>query len=595
MNVINDNNSSSRFDTPEDNSNDAGLKINHTFTNPRNIIRNSDANKSGLKPNSTSHSLVPENEFYEVTINTSNLLVSTGISNDADRRHDSNKSPLAVLELNPGKQKHLEFEASTEYEINHDNECIQNHMDDLDSPGIKPDILDPSSDLRNRSQAQIGNHDCVDGTEISNHLHDNFDQDPEFLALVEYLADLFPKVNRTELKLLLKTTDNLDELVESLFIEDETSFLAKEEEEVQANLQKSVKYSPAVYTLKDMFPDHDPDVLQSLLDKHGGDLQLASTDLLSGNVSDKKAKRKLPARSPRNQWNALQDSANKLQELLGISNAEAISYLHANQRKFPETLVDIIKRHRKTVQVSKDTGIPLGGRVQRTRTGDTRLSRRTRNGNQSKPELKAEQEQELINFFNSNIPVQEIGYEFLVKLHEYFEGDLVKVVSLCQYVIDNDIAYMIPKLMNKVEYKPEIKLKKPEITKIFDTDSNKVSALTNASRNTNNNDELESFILTGKLDLHGLNLAHALQLTRQVLNYWWNKELDSRINEGRLTRYGSKAEFAGTVEIVTGRGIHSVNGVSILKQEVSKYLTRNNYLFNEGVGKFEVYGRKKNN
>lgn len=438
-------------------------------------------------------------------------------------------------------------------------------------------------------EPEADDYDYIGDAAYSELLYDELDQDPEFLSLVEYLADLFPKVSRTELKFLLKTTDNLEELIESLFLEEETLSLVKQEEEYQASIVNEVQYSNDVYVLKDMFPNHDNDVLQTVLDENRGDLQLASNALLTGNVSGNFEKIPTSVATVNNQWDAIQDSAGKLHELLGLSNGEILSYLHSNQRRFVETLVDIIKNHRKPVPVVTNT-VPKGGRVQRGRKGKVQLGR---NGNniQYRYGPGSSEYQELSNFFSSNVPVQEIGFEFLAKALNFFEGDFIKVMNLCQYLIDEDYAYMISKLSNRVEYKPEIKIAKPDIGDIFKNYSNKVSNL-NSDWKDINQDKFETFKSTGKLDLHRLKLAHGLQITRQVLGYWWTKEMDARINEGRLTKYGSTAEFSGTVEVITGRGIHSVNGVSILKQEVLKYLQKNQYLFNEGVGRFEVYGKK---
>lgn len=85
----------------------------------------------------------------------------------------------------------------------------------------------------------------------------------------------------------------------------------------------------------------------------------------------------------------------------------------------------------------------------------------------------------------------------------------------------------------------------------------------------------------------------ALALTKRVLDAWWQEEIEQRIEHGKLNLYGSSGVFVNNLLIVTGRGIHSANGVSIIRRYVKDHLVRNGYIFEEGIGNFEVQGLRK--
>ena len=63
--------------------------------------------------------------------------------------------------------------------------------------------------------------------EYSEFVYDELDEDPNFIDLVETLADLFPTYAKTDLKFRLKFADSVEELIEELFIETESRIYLK--------------------------------------------------------------------------------------------------------------------------------------------------------------------------------------------------------------------------------------------------------------------------------------------------------------------------------------------------------------------------------
>jgi hypothetical protein len=79
-----------------------------------------------------------------------------------------------------------------------------------------------------------------------------------------------------------------------------------------------------------------------------------------------------------------------------------------------------------------------------------------------------------------------------------------------------------------------------------------------------------------KIDLHGLRVGAALGI------------LDARFEaiKQQMTRAGVRAQH---VEVVTGKGLHSVNRVAKIKPAVAKYLSEKAYSFRENEGSLSVY------
>lgn len=103
------------------------------------------------------------------------------------------------------------------------------------------------------------------------------------------------------------------------------------------------------------------------------------------------------------------------------------------------------------------------------------------------------------------------------------------------------------------------------------------------------------FLDSKRLDLHGLKSDTAMSLITTALKKWWNEELFQR--EGNATKavhvQSLKAQFVSPLEIITGKGLHSESGKSVIKQRCKAYLQNNNYTFIENSGSFFVTGLKK--
>ncbi|CAI8499860.1 unnamed protein product [Hanseniaspora opuntiae] len=96
------------------------------------------------------------------------------------------------------------------------------------------------------------------------------------------------------------------------------------------------------------------------------------------------------------------------------------------------------------------------------------------------------------------------------------------------------------------------------------------------------------------VDLHGETVAGALMTISNSVRNWWHRELYLRGNKATRMQDAKslKALYTGPLKIITGKGLHSKNGISIIRIQCRNYLRLNFYTFEEHEGHFIVTGRK---
>lgn len=96
------------------------------------------------------------------------------------------------------------------------------------------------------------------------------------------------------------------------------------------------------------------------------------------------------------------------------------------------------------------------------------------------------------------------------------------------------------------------------------------------------------------VDLHGETVAGALMTISNSVRNWWHRELYLRGNKAVNIQDAKslKALYTGPLKIITGKGLHSKNGISIIRIQCRNYLRINFYTFEEHDGYFTVSGRQ---
>lgn len=500
------------------------------------------------------------------------------------------------------------------------------------------------------SSNSIKDRNLTTEQEYTQFFYDKIDSDPNFINLVEQLSEIFPTFSKTDLKIRLKLNDNVEQLIEELFIECEqnelldTENMAKEEaarlqgpshseEPTKQGLawyQKPSKPGPKLQLskyivetcqLQEIFPHLSSPLIEQVLIKRNGDMDAASVDLLDpGSIETKGDK------SQANAWENNTDLMHRLKIFLNISDSgttagqnptkrvledeEIQFHIRKCRQDYSETLKSIIINCRPKVQ-HKVTVRDIGGRVQRGGSRTTSRSKTEYRLTPSTYKYKANRAEslELQQMYLNNEELQMLDESVLINALEFYEGDCDKVLQFAIEVLSNRSVEQLPTVKYSLGIDSKNKLTKQSTSNgIKPTHGeivyqNLVESFTGYSAKRRQSSlnfltsittkDISKYVSGSKVDLHGKTALEALTLTRKVLDAWWQEEIEQRIEHGKLNLYGSLAVFVDNLLIITGRGIHSVNGISIVRRYVKDYLVRNRYVFDERVGNFEIKGMRK--
>lgn len=459
--------------------------------------------------------------------------------------------------------------------------------------------------------------------DYTKYVYDEFDEDEDFQALSDQIADLFPSYSRTDLKVRLKVTEDISELIEELFLEQETNDILQKVSQENRDLdyeESRRHFGPDVYQLKEIFPTHDLDVLERLLGQYNGDLEMVTDALLSGTISATYERVESKAQTlliPDTElWGTLQQAAVKLASLCDISTNEAIGFLEANNGKFVETLIQVVLSlaHR-TVAAAPvpevKQAIPRGGRVQRgganIRVVKRKVAMTTTSPRTYKYSLSSNESREMFNMYASNPALGTVDRKFLEKALEFYSGDPIRVIDICRLIVEHDCGYLTTrdgknnskKLsgVDGVSYATaasnaasrSLAFTSSSMAPQFAKLRSKIIASLPVGRDLKSS-SFQEYKRSGDLDLHHLKLVSAILVTKLALKDWWQRELSEREYEGKLSKYGARAEFVSSLVLITGRGLHSAGGIPVIKRAVGNYLKTNGFLYDEGVGSFVVTG-----
>ncbi|CAN3376678.1 hypothetical protein DIURU_004465 [Diutina rugosa] len=475
----------------------------------------------------------------------------------------------------------------------------------------------------------------IDEDDYDTYAYSEVDDSKEFQELLEQLMGLFPRFARYELALLMKTSDSIEDLIEYLCVESESlSILQDMADEAEAAAPKV--YDEAVLQLKEVFPNVDIEALEQAFDAHHKDIATTTEYLLRTDVNENADFLNFTTPSQK----AKRESVETVAELLDVTPDLAREYMnHKGNQTIVDAIIEIILWHKPT---------PPSAQSSASSSSSSSLSRVQRGGKSGKPRQRAPQYKyrpqsseavELKEWYNSNPKFRsQFPMKFMVESLIYFSGEVQRVVGLAVELVSMHLADkfrerydVISKRKRPAELTPQerlalaasadqvapnpqmrtlgntfadaVKVKKPQdpsqARRAVDSHRQAMShqftqvKFYMAGKNTPQMEQLINAFKRGSdLDLHGLRLAEAVDVTRKALTLWWQNELHSREQQGQLHKYGSKAQFAGSVKVITGRGLHSEGGVSVIRKAVDGLLRMGNYTFESQVGAFVVTGKR---
>lgn len=452
-------------------------------------------------------------------------------------------------------------------------------------------------------------------------------------SMVAELSGIFPGKERTDVRNALESANGN--------LEDACDILLTEPDEICSTVISEDNTDP-LEELKIMFPDTDFDRIKSIYDRCQ-DVDAAITELLSlplllleDDEEQKRAEKEVKTRqraqpqpaAERAAWNSTSDKIKIIRGYTNVPASVARQAFHRSSFNALKAIIELIwttdyydeepetdeKDLPKEPKLSTKT--PNGGKVQSAR-GFAHASFNSFDLIGSKAESEtpkilpkttysysesSKEARELREIVQSNAAMRCINRTFLKRALTFYKGNLSMTVSLASHIIDADLSsatFKSPQDISALELKRGFQLTTIKSQKNLSSSRTTACSSQDGPLKLQNDENYEkglrmidNLFEAPRLDFHGFVPKDAIDVLRICLVKWWKEELSKReINRHKLSI--SRVLNVSPLEVVTGRGIHSVGGVSTLKIKVRRFLNDNNYLFSEEPAYFIVEGKKK--
>ncbi|GAV52048.1 hypothetical protein ZYGR_0AG00390 [Zygosaccharomyces rouxii] len=407
---------------------------------------------------------------------------------------------------------------------------------------------------------------------------------------VALLVEMFPNKPVDDLNLALKSSNGiLDDACAMLVSEDSSR------ENVNPHEQ-----------LKSMFPLVNQPTIDKVWNDQNGNFDATVVELLNHHMLLEENDNDSPEPSPKPESKS---TADIVQEYTGVTTNVARHFSYRSSFNVVKAIVAILDTYREPPPEKKPPALSLpkrhaGGRVQGPKGAahsDKLASSSTREPSPSthnRPpyvfSVESAEAQELEDAIQSNLNLRSIHPKFLHRALEYYRGDLLKTLQLAGLIIEeNGTRYTYKdaqegpnEFVGFTEYKPRGKRRSPK-----GSNGNSNFSLQDDSYFPIAHSMWSNVLTNTRLDFHGFLCSDAIQVLQKCLEKWWKYELDQReLNNQKL--FMSQVANVDPLRVITGRGIHSDNGVSKLKTQVRRFLERNQYKYIEDTAYFIVVGKK---
>ncbi|CAI5760025.1 unnamed protein product [Candida verbasci] len=488
------------------------------------------------------------------------------------------------------------FQPSSANNVQFPISSSNSNLEDTYSTCSPPTSIEPEDNNENSQAYNLNEEDYQE------YMFDSQDLDSNFIYIIETLTDLFPRIKKTEIKIRLKIANSLDELIEELWVETESLELIEQEKEKERENQIAPVYDIKVYQLFEIFPNLELEYINEVLISKNNNIEETTMTLLSNptesfNPTSSQGSSSTTSKTFINEWvqssqliNKINSFFNKLLDSNMLINDEDVAFwLRKCNYSINDTIIAIVMNVRPQI---KTKVTKRGSKVQRGNT--SKKSNPTTEFKYIKSSYKYNPKSvdsvELWDICETNAILKKFNSEFVKNSLEFFQGNVYKAIEFISELSN------IPEFQNNTKQTPIFKFAPTiendpfiNLSKKFNHFYSKPTSLNHSK--IDENQRFQNYIRKGEVDLHRLKVPEALRLTKIVLEHWWDEEIKNRELIGKMNKFGHLASL-GPISIITGRGIHSSNGVSIIKKIVKDYLTKNKYIFDEEVGGFDVKGKK---
>lgn len=395
-----------------------------------------------------------------------------------------------------------------------------------------------------------------------------------------------------------------------------------------------------------MFSNIDPKKVEAVYQQHNQSMDESIAELLNFeflSMEDKKAQKvvenelkKTTNSNPnihslveKKTWKSASDSIKVVEQYTGVCESIARQAYYRNSFHIVRAIIDLICSYNGGKRVKNEgrnindqdkriRNIPRGGKVQAVKG----LAHSAKNSytilqhdedDDTDPSDKEEapyiyspdaaEAKELQEILRSNLALRAVNPVFLKQALIFYNGDSQKTISLALLVIDSKCAketYNTDSGSQDIYAKDFLPTSKTRSKQKVDhrqyqnpinTNELDPCAFQNEKHFEIGCHMIRNIFSISRLDFHGFVPNDAIQVLQACLEKWWKHELREREMKSQ-NLYISKVANVNPLEIVTGRGLHSVGGISRLKISVKKFLNDRNYLYWEEPSYFIIEGKK---
>lgn len=454
------------------------------------------------------------------------------------------------------------------------------------------------------------------------------------------MRNIFPEKTDNAIKNALESTNGELETACAILLAEGSIEEPVEEEKIE-------EPNPLNELLR-MFSNIDPKKVEAVYQEYNQSMDESIAELLNfeflsmeDNKEQKMAEKELKKRSKApskvhslletKNWKSVSDSIKVIEQYTGVCESIARQAYYRNSFHIVRAIVDLVcsyngsemvKSERRDVsdqdQDKRIRKIPRGGKVQAAKglahsakNSYAMLQHDEDDDTDSSDDEKApyvyspdtEEAKEVQEILRSNLALRAVNPTFLKQALVFYKGDVPKTISLALLIIDSNCAkdtYNTDRSSQDIYAKDFLptsnignkqRVNQRQYQKSIDTNELDPCAFQNEEHFTTGCHMVQNIFSISRLDFHGFVPNDAIQVLQACLEKWWKYELREREMKSQ-NLYISKVANVNPLEIVTGRGLHSVGGISRLKIRVKKYLNDHNYIYWEEPSYFIIEGKK---
>ncbi|AET38162.1 Cue2p Ecym_2432 [Eremothecium cymbalariae DBVPG len=447
---------------------------------------------------------------------------------------------------------------------------------------------------------------------------------------IDLLQELFPHETTQTLESALEGAEGDLNIACAILINSEEDVKREEKDDIL-----TVSPISCIETLIDMFPSLSADDVERIYEEYGNDVDKCINTLLTfegltnEDIEAQKEYEKVRSLkdtdkvNKKDAWGSLSQKVDTIKTFTGVIEGIAKAALFKNSFHTTKSIISIIydwEDEYKTIDSNPNSTVTpqaqimgAGGKVQsaygfahsksynypRSKSAGNESDKQESFSSHQRPyryNSQNKEARELENILRTNLQFKSIRRKFFESALEFFNGDIDKTLAVAVFILETNGGSLTHP---RKEFKQDSLQLNTMLTKKSGIIRNKRSANVNFTPDMFSSDSIfakskeffNRIISQPRVDLHGFTSNDAEVLIQPCLEKWWHREIELREQNCQNLRNQSCLNVPDVV-IVTGRGLHSLDGVPRVRIKVQQILDKLNYIYTEEPSFFVIRGRK---